>query len=111
MYCDQAQRLRTKDLEEKVVSLEHQLNLASMENRIQDGYIANLRVYESIMHGYIMKLRKRLEQLDPENKLLEYRIPAMPEKSPREVSPGSEFGMNLLVEVVDGTARGNPTKC
>lgn len=103
MYCDQAQRLRTKDLEEKVVHLETQLELASMENRVQTGYIANLRVYETIMNGYIMKLRERLEQLDPKNKLLEYRIPAMPEKGSLGASPDSELSMKLLSEVIDGT--------
>ena len=74
-----------------------------MENRVQTGYIANLRVYETIMNGYIMKLRERLEQLDPKNRLLEYHIPAMPERGPLGASPDSEPAMNLLSEVIDGT--------
>jgi len=74
-----------------------------MENRVQNGYIANLRVYETIMNGYIMKLREKLEELEPSNKLLEYPIPAMPEKGPREASSDSEFGMSLLSEAIDGT--------
>ena len=102
LHTDQAQRLRTLELEEKVVKLEHSLEITLMESRIQNGYIANLKVYEGIVNGYILRLKERLEELDPTCRLLQYRIPAMPEKKSPGTKEGSQSGYSLLSAVVDG---------
>lgn len=112
LHTDQAQRLRTRELEEKVVKLEHSLDMAMMEIRIQSGYIANLKVYEGIVNGYILRLKERLEELDPNCRLLQYRIPSMPEKKKVENSASnddsdSQVGLPLLSEVVFGI----PSEC
>ena len=75
-----------------------------MESRIQNGYIANLKVYEGIVNGYILKLKERLGELDPTCRLLEYRIPAMPEKMSLKTEEGSQTGLSPLSDVVDGIA-------
>ena len=77
-----------------------------MENRIQNGYIANLKVYEGIVNGYILKLKERLEELDPTCRLLEYRIPAIPEKMSSESEQGSQSELSLLSDVVNGIPLG-----
>jgi len=88
------------ELEEKVVKLESSLEMAKLELRVQNGYIANLKVYEGIVNGYILKLKERLEELDPGCRLLEFRVPALPEKKDsEEMDEGEE---KLLSEVVDG---------
>ena len=102
LHTDQAQRLRTLELEEKVIKLEHSLEMALMESRIQNGYIANLKVYEGIVNGYILRVKERLGELDPTCRLLEYRIPAMPEKISSEIEESSHTGLSLLSDVVDG---------
>ena len=106
LHTDQAQRLRTLELEEKVVKLEHSLEMTLMESRIQNGYIANLKVYEGIVNGYILKLKERLEELDPTCRLLEYRIPAMPEKMSSESEQSSQSELSLLSDVVNGISLG-----
>jgi hypothetical protein len=110
LQTDQAQRLRTQELEEKVVKLENLLEMTLMESRIQSGYISNLKVYEGIMNGYILKLKERLEELDPGCKLLDCRIPAMPERRrsnlTSETEVGSQLGLTLLSDVVDGILQG-----
>lgn len=110
LHTEQAQRLRTQELEEKVVKLEHSLDMAMMEIRIQNGYIANLKVYEGIVNGYILRLKERLEDLDPTCRLLECRIPAMPEKKAEESTSSkgdsdSQAGLTLLSDVVFGIPR------
>jgi hypothetical protein len=102
LYTDQAQRLRTLELDEKIIKLEHSLEMSLMESRIQNGYISNLKVYEGIVNGYILKLKERLEELDPACRLLEYRIPAMPEKMSLKTEEGSQTGLSPLSDVVDG---------
>lgn len=107
LHTEQAQRLQTQELEEKVVKLEHALDMAMMETRVQNGYIANLKVYEGIVNGYILRLKERLEELDPGCRLLEYRIPAMPEKrdgSPEHGIQGKSLDLDvpLLSDIVDG---------
>jgi hypothetical protein len=106
LYADQAQRLRTQELEEKVVKLEHSLEIALMETRVQSGYIANLRVYEGIVNGYTLRLKERLRELDPSCRLLEYHIPAMPGRRDYSTSSGAETcsqeGLELLSDVVGG---------
>lgn len=62
------------------MKLEHDLQMAGMEARIQSGYISNLKVYEGIVNGYVWKLRERLEELDPNSRLLEVKIPNMPKR-------------------------------
>jgi hypothetical protein len=106
MHVDQAQRLRTQELEEKVVKLEYALDMAMMESRVQSGYIANLKVYEGIVNGYVLQLKERLEVVDPGCRLLEVRIPAMPEQSTQhsgfdsaETSPEAS---GLLSDIVNG---------
>jgi hypothetical protein len=110
LHTEQAQRLRTQELEEKVVKLEHTLDMALMETRVQSGYIANLKVYEGIVNGYILRLKERLEELDPGCRLLEYRIPAMPEKKEASSTPdvqetNLDLDMPLLSDIVDGILR------
>jgi hypothetical protein len=105
LHTDQAQRLRTQELEEKVVKLEHELDLAVMESRVQHGYIANMKVYEGIVNGYVLRLKERLEQLDPGSRLLEYRIPTMPEKKGIDLSKmakETDTGLSLLSEIIEG---------
>ena len=104
LHCDQAERLRTKDLEERCLNLERELDLAAIEGRIQSGYIDNLKVYEGIMNAYLWKLRERLEELDPDCKLLQFRIPLMPRRDEiAEVKKTCvEDEMTLLSEVLDG---------
>ena len=76
-----------------------------MENRIQSGYIANLKVYEGIMNGYIWRLKERLEEIDPGCQLLNHRIPAMPAKQenviPSKTEVATEDGSGLLSDVVN----------
>jgi hypothetical protein len=91
--------LRTQELEERCARLEHALEMANLEGRVQQGYIANLKVYESVVNGYILQLKGRLYELDPRSRLLECRIPAMPEKRDDMEIDG---GLILLSEVVDG---------
>lgn len=79
VHCDQAQRLRTIELEEKVAKLEHALEMANTENRVQSGYIMNLKVYDSIVKFYIWRLRERLEELEPGCTLLKHTVPLMPQ--------------------------------
>jgi hypothetical protein len=79
LHTDQAQRLRTQELEERVVKLEHDLEMAMMENRVLNGYIANLKVYGGIVNGYILQLKERLMKFDPACRLLEYHTPQMPD--------------------------------
>jgi hypothetical protein len=75
--------------------------MAGMELRTLGGYVMNLRVYESIVNGYIMKLKERLKELDPSCRLLEYSIPAMPEKTDEsELDMDSEVGLELLSAAV-----------
>jgi hypothetical protein len=79
--------------------------MAVMEGRIQSGYIANLKVYEGIVNGYVWKLRERLEELDPGCRLLEVKIPGMPREGERIVEEGARsevVGLTLLSEVVGG---------
>jgi hypothetical protein len=107
LHTDQAQRLRTQELEEKVVKLEYSLEMTMMENRIQSGYITNLKVYEGIVNVYILRLKERLEELDPSSGLLEYRIPAMPERKEEESTSlkedsDSQDGLTLLSDIVFG---------
>jgi hypothetical protein len=92
------------ELEEKVVKLEHSLEMALMETRVQNGYIANLKVYEGVVNGYILRLKERLEKLDPNCRLLECRIPAMPERDNTSLkTEGSpEENLTLLSDVVFG---------
>jgi hypothetical protein len=106
MHVEQAQRLRTQELEEKVVKLEYALDMAMMESRVQSGYIANLKVYEGIVNGYVLQLKERLEVVDPRCRLLEVRIPAMPEQNTHhsgfdsaETSPEAS---GLLSDIVNG---------
>jgi len=76
-----------------------------MEGRIQSGYIANLKVYEGIVNGYVWKLKERLEELDPGCRLLEVKIPNMPRRDERIVEEGhsgEQNGLSLLSEVVEG---------
>ena len=83
-----------------------------MESRIQSGYIANLKVYEGIVNGYILRLKERLEELDPKCRLLECRIPAMPAKkelntdSQDPAGPALQTGLSLLRNAVDGNSPG-----
>jgi len=103
---DQAQRLRTQELEEKVVKLEYELELARSELRVKGGYIDNLKVYEAIVNGYVLKLKERLRELEPGCRLLEYRILTMPQQSDRSVETSNErggAGYTPLSEIVDGT--------
>ena len=113
LHTEQAQRLRTVELEEKVVKLEHSLEIAMMETRVQNGYISNLKVYEGIVNGYILRLKERLEKLDPNCRLLEYRIPAMPERDntslKKEGSP--EENLTLLSDVVFGIPSEELSNC
>ena len=103
IHCNQAQRLRTQELEERCVKLEHDLQMAGMEARIQSGYISNLKVYEGIVNGYVWKLRERLEELDPNSRLLEVKIPNMPKREDRvEMQSDEETGLTLLSDVVEG---------
>jgi hypothetical protein len=79
--------------------------MAVMEGRIQSGYIANLKVYEGIVNGYVWKLRERLEELDPGCRLLEVKFPGMPREGERIVEEGAKSevgGLTLLSEVVEG---------
>ena len=85
------------------MKLEHDLQMAGMEARIQSGYISNLKVYEGIVNGYVWKLRERLEELDPKSRLLEVKIPTMPKKEDRvEMQTSEETGLTLLSDVVEG---------
>ena len=103
IHCDQAQRLRTQELEERCVKLEHELEMATMEARIQSGYISNLKVYEGIVNGYVWRLRERLEKLDPRCRLLEVNIPTMPKREDAaKMQAGEETGAILLSDVVEG---------
>ena len=91
-----------------MVKLEYELDLARTELRLQGGYIDNLKVYEGIVNGYVLRLKERLEGLEPGCRLLEYRIPAMPEqstKSESEVTSNkrSDAEITPLSDVVDGT--------
>src|ERR1700738_4297254 len=80
LHCEQAQRLRTIELEEKNIALESRLEMANMEARVQQGYISNLKVYEGVVNGYVMQLKDSLRRLEPNNPLLNVGIPAMPGK-------------------------------
>ena len=80
MHTTQAQRLATIALEEKVVKLETQLNLLTMESRILQGYVTNLRVYRDIVNAYVSQLKQKVREFDPGCELLRLEIPAMPEK-------------------------------
>jgi hypothetical protein len=93
------QRLRLAEFEEKCERLEHALELAKMEGRVHEGYIANMKVYESVVNGYVLQLKQKLAELEPENRLLECHIPAMPEK--KDVQE-KESGLFLLSDVIDG---------
>ena len=94
------------------MKLEHLLEMSLMESRIQSGYIANLKVYEGIVNGYILRLKERLEELDPKCRLLECRIPAMPGKGElnteflEPVESASQIGLSLLGNAVDGNSPG-----
>jgi hypothetical protein len=95
-------------LEERVVKLEYELDLARTELRLKGGYIDNLKVYEGIVNGYVLRLKERLEGLEPGCRLLEYRIPAMPEQRTRSESEAasnerSDAEITPLADVVDGT--------
>lgn len=88
--------------------MEYELELARTELRVKNAYIDNLRVYEGIVNGYVLRLRERLEGLEPGCRLLEYRIPAMPGQSQKEESAESSPGTSTLEyvplsEIVDGT--------
>jgi hypothetical protein len=101
--------MRTIELEEKVVKLEYELDMAMMESRVQSGYISNLRVYEGIVNGYILQLKERLETVDPGCRLLEFRVPAMPENSHQSEYTSSDAetspeASGLISDVVDGMA-------
>jgi hypothetical protein len=100
LHCDQAQRLRTMELEEKNTALESRLEMANMEARVQQGYISNLKVYQGIVNGYILQLKESLRRLEPSNPLLNVGIPAMPEKKEEEMEVDS--GLVLLSEAVEG---------
>ena len=108
LHCEQAQRLRTQDLEEKVVKLEHALEMATMENRVQSGYIANLKVYEQNVLIYVWRLRERLEELDPGCRLLQEFVPPMPVRRKRERSlegdPNTKQELPPLSEVVESNS-------
>lgn len=127
MHTTQAQRLATIALEEKVIKLEGELRLLGMENRVLSGYVANLKVYEGIVNGFVAQLKGRLREVDPACELLGFGIPCMPEKpaseecemeiqmesqgdttgsqaGSREGSPESERqeGLVLLADLVEG---------
>jgi hypothetical protein len=63
-----------------------------------------LKVYDGITNGYILQLKEKLEQLDPDSQLLKYRIPAIAEQeqhsmvSERERSPEHDFALSDLVD-------------
>jgi len=103
MYTTQAQRLKTIELEEKVVWLERELEVMAMESRVQRGYIANLKVFEKTMGCYIWRLKERLQEVDPKSQLLEAPIPRMPERGQGSSDEGE--GLTLLSDVVDGMSQ------
>lgn len=91
-----------------MVQLEYALEMAMMECRIQTGYISNLRVYEGIVNGYILQLKERLEKVDPGCRLMEFRVPAMPENN-QTAYASSDAGTSpeasgLLSDIVKGIA-------
>ena len=98
MHTTQAQRLATIALEEKVVKLETQLNLFGMENRILQGYVANLRVYEGIVNAYVSQLKQRVRAFDPGCELLAVEIPAIPEKPEKHRAVEEEGEMDVQME-------------
>ena len=100
LYTDQAQRLRTVELEEKVIWLERELEVARAETRVLNSYISNLKVYEGIANGYILRLKERLEKLDPGCRLLEYRIPGTPAEVQMKTNV-DENQLALFSEVVE----------
>ena len=75
------------------------LEMAKMENRVQSGYISNLRIYESIANHYVLRLKERLEEVDPGCRLLEYRIPPMPAREELKLETD---GLELLSDAVNG---------
>lgn len=83
------------------------MELARTELRVKNAYIDNLKVYEGIVNGYVLRLKERLEGLEPGCRLLEYRIPAMPAESKEaqseDTSQRSDFEYTPLSEIVDGT--------
>ena len=90
------------------MKLEYELELARTELRVKNAYIDNLRVYEGIVNGYVLRLRERLEELEPGCRLLVYRIPAMPGQVKEEESEESSLGTSSseyvpLSEIIDGT--------
>ena len=88
------------------MKLEHELEMALTEGRIQSGYIANLKVYEGIVNGYVWKLRERLEELDPGCRLLEVRIPTLPKVDTAEkCGRQEEEKFTNLSDVVEGMIR------
>lgn len=96
------------------MKLEYELELARTELRINKGYIDNLKVYEGVVNGYVMRLKERLSGLEPGCRLLEYRIPAMPAEKPAGQAETESEGTSAersdveftpLSEIVDGTFR------
>jgi hypothetical protein len=79
------------------VDLEHELDLAKMEIRVQSGYISNLRVYESVVNHYVLRLREQLQRFEPGCRLLEYRIPPFPPREDHQID-----GLELLSDAVTG---------
>jgi hypothetical protein len=87
------------------------MELARTELRVKNAYIDNLKVYEGIVNGYVLRLRERLEGFEPGCRLLEYRIPAMPaagksgkDESVETSKPTSDLEYVALSEIVDGAA-------
>lgn len=92
--------MRTVELEEKVIWLERELEVARAETRVLNSYISNLKVYEGIANGYILRLKERLEKLDPGCRLLEYRIPGTPAEVQMKTNV-DENQLALFSEVVE----------
>jgi hypothetical protein len=103
LYATQAERLRTIELEEKVVKLEAELQLVRTESRIQRTYIQNLKVYQAVESRFVVELKMRLREVDPRCPLLECTLPGMSRSiDHHNPLPGQEEDALALEEVYEG---------
>lgn len=97
LYATQAERLRTIELEEKIVRLETALEMAKAEARMQQVYIDNSKVHQAVVSRYVVDLKTRLRELDPGCSLLECAIPLMPERNESLAGDTDEMDTDLPI--------------